>query len=67
MRKKICGQFPVVPGRPTNIDAYHKAADDVYLTDAYHSLSIEGFRASVELIDRVRSREWMAMAVWGDS
>jgi hypothetical protein len=58
MRKKICGQFPVAPGRPTDIDAYLKAADDVYVTDAYHSLSIEGYQVSPELIDRVRSGEW---------
>lgn len=35
-----------------------KAADDIYVTDAYHSLSIEGYRVSPELIERVRSGEW---------
>ena len=31
---------------------------DVYVTDAYHSLSIEGYRVSPALIDRVRSGGW---------
>ena len=31
---------------------------DVYVTDAYHSLSIEGYRVSAELIERVRNRSW---------
>jgi hypothetical protein len=28
---------------------------DAYVTDAYHSLSIEGYRVTPELIERVRS------------
>jgi hypothetical protein len=58
MRKKIPGQFPAAPGRPSDIDAYLKSVDDIYVTDAYHSLSIEGYRISPELIERVRSGEW---------
>jgi len=30
----------------------------VYVTDAYHSLSIEGYRVTPELIERVRSGRW---------
>ncbi|NOR12042.1 MAG: hypothetical protein GQ545_02200 [Candidatus Aminicenantes bacterium] len=58
MRKKIPGQFPAAPGRPSDIDTYLKSVDDIYVTDAYHSLSIEGYRISPELIERVRSGEW---------
>jgi hypothetical protein len=66
MREPILKQFPAAPGRPPDIDAYLKAADDIYVTDAYHSLSIEGYRvnpklierASPELVERVRSGEW---------
>ncbi len=32
--------------------------EDVYVTDAYHSLSIEGYRVNPELIDRVRTGAW---------
>ena len=31
---------------------------EVYVTDAYHSLSIEGYRVSPALIERVRSGAW---------
>jgi len=58
MREPILKQFPAAPGRPSDIAAYLKAADDIYVTDAYHSLSIEGYRISPVLIERARSGEW---------
>ena len=58
MREPILKRFPAAPGRPADIAAYLKTADDIYVTDAYHSLSIEGYRVSPELIERVRSGEW---------
>jgi Fic/DOC family len=58
MRKAVIKQFPPSPGRPNDIDAYLKRVEDVYVTDAYHSLSIEGYRVSVELIERVRRGNW---------
>lgn len=58
MREPIRKKFPVAPGRPSDIAAYLKVADDIYVTNAYHSLSIEGYRVSPELIERVRSGEW---------
>jgi fido (protein-threonine AMPylation protein) len=58
MREPILKQFPAAPGRPSDIAAYLKAADEMYVTDAYHSLSIEGYRVSPVLIDRIRCDEW---------
>ncbi len=58
MREPILKQFPAALGRPSAIAAYLKAADDIYVTDAYHSLSIEGYRVSPELIDRIRAGKW---------
>ena len=58
MREPILKQFPTAPGRTRRIDAYLKAADDIFVTDAYHSLSIEGYRVSPVLIERVRRGEW---------
>jgi hypothetical protein len=58
MREPILKQFPAAPGRPSDIAAYLKAVDDTYVKDAYHSLSIEGYRVSPELIERVRIGEW---------
>lgn len=58
MREPIMERFPKAPGPPQNADAYMKDVDDAYVTDAYHSLSIEGYRVSPDLIERVRSGSW---------
>jgi Fic/DOC family protein len=58
MRGPVIERFPTSPGRPKNIDAYLKHVQEVYVTDAYHSLSIEGYRVNPALIDRVRSGTW---------
>jgi Fic/DOC family len=58
MRQTVIDHFPPPPQRPPDIGRYLKAVEAVYLTDAYHSLSIEGYRVSAELIDRVRSGRW---------
>ncbi len=58
MRQPVLDAFPASPGIPDDPDAYLKAVDEVYVSDAYHSLSIEGYRVSPELIERVRSGGW---------
>ncbi|MGX8009058.1 hypothetical protein ACVDG8_008620 [Mesorhizobium sp. ORM8.1] len=58
MRGAVIENFPESPGRPSDVDDYLRRVDDVYATDAYHSLSIEGYRVSPGLIDRVRSATW---------
>lgn len=58
MRGSIIERFPEAPGLPKDTKAYLKRVEDVYVTDAYHSLSIEGYRVSPELIERVRSGNW---------
>ena len=58
MRVPIIERFPAPPGLPKETKAYLKRVEDVYVTDAYHSLSIEGYRVSPELIERVRSGNW---------
>jgi len=50
--------FPPAPGLPDNRDKYLQTVDDLYTSDAYHSLSIEGYRVTPELVDRVRSGAW---------
>ena len=58
MRAPVIERFPKGPGPPRAVEAYMKRVDDAYVTDAYHSLSIEGYRVSPELIERVRSGTW---------
>ncbi len=58
MREAIIKHFPKIPNHRINSKAYLKQVQDTYVTDAYHSLSIEGYRVSPELIQRVRSGKW---------
>ena len=58
MREPVIERFPKAPGLPRNIGAYMKRVGEAYVTDAYHSLSIEGYRVSTELIERVRGGKW---------
>jgi fido (protein-threonine AMPylation protein) len=57
-RETVLKSFPPAPGLPRNKKAYLSEVDEVYKNDAYHSLSIEGFRVSPELIERVMSGKW---------
>jgi hypothetical protein len=50
--------FPKPPGLPKNKRAYLSSVDEIYQSDAYHSLSIEGYRVSPDLIERVMSGAW---------
>ena len=58
MRETVLIHFPQPPGRPASPNAYLKRVEETYVTDAYHSLSIEGYRVSQDLIQRVKSETW---------
>ncbi len=58
MREPIIDRFPKAPGLPQDTATYLKGVDEAYVTDAYHSLSIEGYRVSADLIEHVRSGAW---------
>jgi hypothetical protein len=58
MRGPVISIFPAPPGLPPDSDAYLRAVDATYQCDAYNSLSIEGYRVSTELVNRVRSGGW---------
>lgn len=58
MREPVMARFPAPPGLPEYPDDYLAKVEEIYVTDAYHSLSIEGYRVSSALIERVRSGNW---------
>jgi hypothetical protein len=58
MRGIVLENFPQVPVLRQDSDEYLKHVDEIYLTDAYHSLSIEGYRVSEALIERLRKGNW---------
>lgn len=57
-RGAVLEVFPEPPGLPKDLAAYMKRVDEIYQADAYHSLSIEGYSVTPQLIDRVRQGAW---------
>jgi hypothetical protein len=58
MRQTVIDNFPKTKETHADIEKYLKQVEDNYTRDAYHSLSIEGYRVTPELIERVRSGKW---------
>jgi hypothetical protein len=58
MRAQVIERFPVAPGLPRGSKTYLKQVEAIYTADAYHSLSIEGYRVTPELIEFVRRGDW---------
>lgn len=58
MRQTVINDFAPAPGIWKDKEAYMKNVNEVYITDAYHSLSIERYKVSAELIERVSSGLW---------
>jgi fido (protein-threonine AMPylation protein) len=58
MRGDVIAAFPPAPGLPDAPAAYMAAVKDSYARDAYNSLSIEGYRVTNELIERVAKGGW---------
>ena len=60
-REPILTALPRAPGLPTDDSGrarYLEDTDSAYGEDAYHSLSIEGYRVTPELIERVQGGAW---------
>lgn len=58
MREPVIAAFPEAPGLPHDREAHLTPVDEAYRNDAYHSLSIEGFRVTPELIERECAGSW---------
>lgn len=58
MRDVVIEHFPKAPDTVPVTEAYLKQVDENYTSDAYHSLSIEGYHVTSELIDIVAQGDW---------
>jgi len=58
MRDGVIAAFPPAPGHQADIEALLNDVEARYVADAYHSLSIEGYRVSATLIEKVRDGNW---------
>jgi hypothetical protein len=57
-RQDVIKVFPPAPGIKKQGADYLAQVDERYVSDAYNSLSIEGYRVTDELIERVASGDW---------
>lgn len=58
--------FPGAPKSLPKAAASLRRIADIYTRDAYHSLSIEGYKVTPELIDRIARGEWNPAVDAGD-
>lgn len=58
MRDIVLEVFPKAPGLPSDKKACLDAIEELYTSDAYHSLSIERYTVTIGLIERVKSGDW---------
>lgn len=60
MRQSVLENFPKAPGMGSTQSAAHylQQVEEIYTTDAYHSLSIEGYKVTPDLIEQVRQGAW---------
>lgn len=68
-RDPILAVFPEAPGLPSDSQTrsdYLEQVKEAYRDDAYHSLSIEGYQVTPELIQRVRSGDWKPQEAGSD-
>jgi hypothetical protein len=57
-REAVLAEFPKASRVPIDDDDYLHTLEGVYKLDAYHSLSIEGYQVTTELIERVAIGAW---------
>jgi len=57
-RQDVINAFPPAPGIENQGTGYLAQIDERYVSDAYNSLSIEGYRVTDELIERVARGDW---------
>jgi hypothetical protein len=57
-RQDVIDVFPPAPCMKKQVAHYLAQIDERYVSDAYNSLSIEGYRVTDELIERVARGDW---------
>jgi fido (protein-threonine AMPylation protein) len=58
MRDEVSDAFPAPPGIPADHLGYLHRMDEIYVNDAYNSLSIEGYQVTPRLIEQIRDGKW---------
>ena len=58
MRVQVLDHWAIAKQAPRGAAVYLREAEERYAADAYHSLSIEGYRVTAGLIEKVRNARW---------
>lgn len=58
MRDDVVGVFPQAPGMSKDPERYIRKMEEIYVNDAYNSLSIEGYEITAGLVERIRDGQW---------
>jgi len=58
LRPLVLQNFPSPPGMANDKAEYLHRLEEIYVRDAYNSLSIEGYHVNADLIERVRDHHW---------
>ena len=58
MRTQVIENWSLAPKSVPDANAYMDDMKERYVTDAYHSLSIEGYHVTPELIEKVHAGKW---------
>lgn len=58
MREAVIAAFPPPGARPTDQAQVLHDLEERYVADAYHSLSIEGYSVTADLIEKIRNGVW---------
>ncbi|GHT28509.1 hypothetical protein AGMMS49574_02980 [Bacteroidia bacterium] len=58
MRDVVIANFPETEQRYSDVETCLQGIEAQYKLDAYHSLSIEGYKVTDELIEKVKSGNW---------
>lgn len=58
MRQTVKENFPKSNLKTINTKKFLEQVEESYISDAYHSLSIEGYQVNPDLIEKVRSGQW---------
>jgi len=58
MREEVINTFPQPPGMSADHLEYLRRIDEIYVNDAYNSLSIEGYQVTPHLIKQIRDGIW---------
>ena len=63
LRQSVIDNFPVKTEIPIDKERYLEQVDHIYITDAYNSLSIEGYRVTEQLIEQVLAATGIQTAI----